>query len=147
MTAENKQRDLETVLKRAEEGRDGHSGVLGAVSDQCISRQFSEYVYELCWLGEMRQKNPDSQSLVALMGVWTSISDDMRLAKFENGAQCWNGPARSTTVHITCSPEIHIDSVHEPQKCEYVLHVRHPVACIQPPNTTANTRPNERDEL
>ncbi|KAJ3363987.1 hypothetical protein HDU91_002791 [Kappamyces sp. JEL0680] len=40
---------------------------------------------------------------------------------FGNGQKCWNGPERSVTVQLFCSPDEKIISIAEPNMCEYFM--------------------------
>lgn len=48
---------------------------------------------------------------------------------YDEGAHCWNGPQRSTTVMLECGPETAILEVSEPSTCTYVMKVSSPAAC------------------
>lgn len=48
---------------------------------------------------------------------------------YENGASCWNGPQRSTKVHLICKAHASILKVEEPNKCEYKMLIGAPVFC------------------
>jgi protein kinase C substrate 80K-H len=49
--------------------------------------------------------------------------------KFEKGTKCWNGPARSLTVEVSCGAEDEILTVEEPDTCRYVATMTSPAAC------------------
>lgn len=48
---------------------------------------------------------------------------------YDNGEQCWNGPKRSASVHLSCGHPERITEVSEPSKCEYRFHLVTPSAC------------------
>ncbi|CCI10126.1 Gbg9288 [Albugo candida] len=48
---------------------------------------------------------------------------------FGGGAKCWNGPERSTIVHLICGTTEEIVSVDEPRTCEYEMVVSTHAAC------------------
>src|SRR5438034_8972658 len=90
----------------------GPDSVFRATKGSCISKDFGEYNYELCWMGSAKQKSKKGGS-EALMGSFVRIttstvdektpSGEIRLQEkmvleYANGQTCWNGPARSTRV-------------------------------------------------
>lgn len=50
----------------------------------------------------------------------------------EGGSSCWNGPNRSVEVQFECGEKAVIESVGEPEKCEYSMVVRTPAVCRTP---------------
>jgi protein kinase C substrate 80K-H len=55
-----------------------------------------------------------------------------RLAlKYENGAHCWNGPSRSTTVVLACAEKNEIWKVVEAEKCVYRMEAGSPAVCTE----------------
>ena len=59
--------------------------------------------------------------------------------KFIGGQKCWNGPERSTDVHVQCGLESKLISVSEPAKCEYVIVMTTPAACVEAPAAATAT--------
>jgi protein kinase C substrate 80K-H len=57
------------------------------------------------------------------------------------GQGCWQGPARSLTVHAVCGSVNQILEVSEPEKCEYVATMATPAEC------TESVLQQMRDEL
>ena len=45
------------------------------------------------------------------------------------GAQCWQGPARSMSVALECGAETQLLSVEEPSRCVYVSRMSTPAMC------------------
>ena len=58
-------------------------------------------------------------------------SDRYTIMKYEGGTMCWNGPARSTTVYLSCGKENKLTSVGEPSRCEYEMHFKTAALCNQ----------------
>ncbi|VEL08959.1 unnamed protein product [Protopolystoma xenopodis] len=51
---------------------------------------------------------------------------------YENGVQCWNGPARSVKVYVHCGSKNEITSISESSRCLYDFHLSTPAACHLP---------------
>lgn len=125
-----------------------NDGIFRALKDQCISRDSGEYEYELCWLGQTKQK-PKKGGGHTNMGnfvgfdlefVDDAIGKDGKglgtgervVLKYENGQGCWNGPARSTRVYLACSEVDEIWKVSESEKCVYRMEVGTAAVCENP---------------
>lgn len=63
--------------------------------------------------------------------------------KYENGAHCWNGPARSVTVVLACAEKEEVWKVREEEKCVYRMEVGTPAVCEVPAAAGAKAK----DEL
>jgi protein kinase C substrate 80K-H len=113
--------------------------------DQCFDFEDREYTYTLCPFKEASQKGKNGGSFVNL-GKWGSWSgpENNKYSEmlYEKGQSCWNGPARSAKVIITCGTEHRITGVSEPSRCEYQMELISPVACEKP-----NDALFEHDEL
>jgi protein kinase C substrate 80K-H len=66
--------------------------------------------------------------------------------KYENGATCWNGPARSTTIILVCYEKNEIWKVIEEEKCIYRMEAGSPAACT-PEAPNAAGKASGKDEL
>jgi protein kinase C substrate 80K-H len=153
----NERSSRETEIDNAE--RDlkkdyGPNGIFRALQDVCQSVESGEYVYEHCFMQSTTQK-PQRGGSNTIMGNFVSVEiidaeppsvmdDDegqesealdtgfgKKIAiKYENGAQCWNGPQRSTLVVLSCSKESTIWRVVEEEKCVYRMEGGSPAACL-----------------
>ncbi|KAK1921369.1 glucosidase II beta subunit-like-domain-containing protein [Papiliotrema laurentii] len=102
----------------------------------CIDTVAGDYTYELCLFGKATQKsNRDSSS--NHLGTFTEWKTDEAPGTYEyytrqyyrNGSRCWNGPMRSVTVDWSCGTTNAIQSVAEPEKCEYFFKATTPALC------------------
>lgn len=121
----------------------GPNGIFRPLKDVCIQKDSGEYTYEHCFLSQTKQIPKKGGSTVT-MGRFNAISsitvDDVNSAgeiqqieklalEYTSGQQCWNGPARSTTVILECGEENEILKITEDEKCIYSMQVTSPVAC------------------
>lgn len=127
--------DLLTDIKKVEEKLSidyGTDGEFAALDDQCFDYTDLEYVYTLCIFGKAIQKAKSGGSEVSL-GHWQEWvgPEDNRYSKmkYDRGFTCWNGPARSTVVTLTCGIEHKLISVTEPSRCEYAMEFSTPAVC------------------
>ena len=63
------------------------------------------------------------------LGKWSKWSDDGKVMHFTGGQSCWQGPARSARVTMTCGAQNRIFSADEPEVCNHVLEMESPAAC------------------
>ena len=166
-TAQNDLSSLQRKKTEQEEDlkRDfGPNDVFRPMKDKCLSLDSGEYTYELCWLGQVTQK-PKKGGMHNNMGRFghflnVTVDEDVgadgkglgsgeRLAmRHENGATCWQGPARSTTVIMACSEEEAVWKVMEEEKCVYRLEVGTPAVCAAPEGLEkAAKKGHVKDEL
>jgi protein kinase C substrate 80K-H len=121
----------------------GPDSVFRATKGSCISKDFGEYNYELCWMGSAKQKSKKGGS-EALMGSFVRIAtstvdektpsgeirpQEKMVLEYANGQTCWNGPARSTRVILECGENSELLKVTEDEKCVYSMQVTTPAAC------------------
>lgn len=149
--AEQEVRNRENDLKRHREDLDKdygpEGGIFRALKDTCISRDSGEYEYEVCFMGQTKQK-PKKGGAHTGMGNFVGFDSEFvdepagssgkglgrgeRLVmKYENGQHCWNGPARSTRVILACAEKEEIWKVSESEKCVYRMEVGTSAVCEQ----------------
>ncbi|EXJ90422.1 hypothetical protein A1O1_03523 [Capronia coronata CBS 617.96] len=170
--AERDLRNTENDLKRHREDLDkdyGPDGIFRAFRDTCISRDSGEYEYELCFMGQTKQKPKKggaNTNMGNFVGFDTEYVDegvgldgkglgtgDRLIMKYENGQGCWNGPARSTKVYLACAEKEEIWKVSESEKCVYRMEVGSAAVCEQQqPNGSASgssskAQAEHKDEL
>ncbi|KAI9720129.1 MAG: hypothetical protein M1828_005775 [Chrysothrix sp. TS-e1954] len=141
----------------------GADDVFRSLKGTCTSLDSGEYTYELCWMDKVTQK-PKKGGAQNNMGNFerfdTIIVDEEvsadgkgvgsgeRVAmKYENGAHCWQGPNRSTTVVIACAEHEEVWKVMEDEKCVYSMHVGSPAVCRPPVTGDGQGVGVTRDEL
>ena len=118
----------------------GLDGELHSIQDQCFDFTQGKYKYEICLYQGSLQKDIESTDTGTSLGRWAGAHMERvvennveyyeRIWKWENGAQCWNGPQRSITAHVNrCGPITKIISANEPDTCRYVVEVESPIAC------------------
>merc|ERR1719244_2071181 len=100
---------------------------------QCFEYTDNEYKYKMCPFDHCSQrgKHGGSETRLGSWGEWVGPEGEGRYSKmkFTGGQGCWNGPARSTLVHLHCGTENHLNQVSEPSRCEYEMHFTTPAAC------------------
>jgi protein kinase C substrate 80K-H len=155
-TAEKEEKDTQSHLSTLEKTLStdfGPDGVFRALKGVCITRQFGEYDYELCFMDRATQKSRkdngkqnlgnfvrietvDETSRNEAAGIFASSWEESHheplsgtVLKHENGAQCWNGPKRSVAVELYCCAENEIRDVVETEKCVYRMEVGTPAVC------------------
>merc|ERR1712228_173412 len=67
-----------------------------------------------------RPKHGGSETRLGSWGSWEGGEGAMKYSvmKYTGGQGCWNGPARSTTVHLHCGTDNVVTAVSEPNKCQ-----------------------------
>ncbi|KAE8230582.1 hypothetical protein CF326_g4414 [Tilletia indica] len=143
--ASKKLRDLERALsdKRGElildPKRHGREGEFKALEGTCIQKEVAEYTYEYCFgRGTLQKTTKGGQSTP--MGNFERFDpanksnekeDEYYLTQlYANGQHCWNGPARSVNVQLSCGLENELVEVFEAEKCIYSMKVRTPAVCF-----------------
>lgn len=123
----------------------GANDIFRALKGHCISADSGDYNYELCWLGQTKQKAKKGGAETGMgnfvridsVSVDEDISPDgrglgsgVRVAlRYENGQHCWNGPNRSTLVVLACADRDEVWRVAEEEKCVYRMEVGTPAVC------------------
>lgn len=173
-SANSELNNVRMKLKTAQEelGKEyGPDDIFRALKGTCISRDIGEYKYEYCFMEKAYQKSlkdsgstflgdhkridiieesstkeggvfpPDDileQHEEKLVG-WTLLN--------ENGARCWNGPARSAKIELYCATENEVRSVVEEEKCVYKFEVGTPAVCEGEEGAQEKVAQEVRDEL
>jgi len=102
--------------------------------DQCYEFNDREYIYKLCPFSKTVQQSKANNGDTSI-GSWAGWAENdetenkYKQMRFTNGLACWNGPQRSTIVHLSCGLENKVISVSEPNKCEYEMKFETPAAC------------------
>lgn len=148
LAAETEVTNLESRRRQSSDDLEkdfGPDDVFRTLDKKCISMDSGEYTYELCMLEGVTQK-PKKGGSQNSMGRFSRfekvVVDDLvgddgrglgsgeRLAMvYDNGAACWQGPARSTTVIMACFETDEVWKVLEEEKCVYRMEVGTPAAC------------------
>lgn len=94
--------------------------------DQCYKSDVSGYTYEFCVFNQITQKSGGSTNV----GKWDGwVGDSYDKMMYNNGAKCWQGPKRETTVSLVCGADNEIKSVEEVAKCVYEMEFATPAMC------------------
>uniref|UniRef100_A0A915IFM3 Glucosidase 2 subunit beta n=1 Tax=Romanomermis culicivorax TaxID=13658 RepID=A0A915IFM3_ROMCU len=139
--AKKKLRDLEDETRRLEEFERidfGMDNEFAGLHRQCFEYSDMQYTYGLCLFDRTYQKPIGSSHSDVGLGTWDSWTghenDKYSKQSYKHGLTCWNGPARSTEIKLTCGIENKLISATEPAKCEYVMEFETPVVCSEPEN-------------
>jgi len=141
--AEKELRDVEGKIKNLKDSLEKDYGVENefmVLQGQCFDYTDNEYKYSMCPFDHCTQagKHGGGSTRLGNWGEWGGPEGEGRYSvmKFVGGQQCWNGPARSTTVYLHCATENTLTSVSEPNRCEYEMHFTTPAVCgKQTPNS------------
>lgn len=167
--AEGDVRNTENDLKRHQDDLDKdygpYQGIFRALKDTCVSRDSGEYEYEVCFMGQTKQKPKKGGGHTGMgnfVGFDTEYVDERAgpdgkglgtgkrlVLKYENGQHCWNGPARSTRVILACSEKEEVWKISESEKCVYRMEVGTAAVC-EPENGSSQAkegREDKKDEL
>ncbi|XP_076276067.1 glucosidase 2 subunit beta [Lasioglossum baleicum] len=146
--AEKAVNDLQSEIRMLEDKLDRDYGVeeeFAPLDGECFEYTDLEYVYTLCMFGKATQRSKSGGSDI-ILGHWNEWAgpngQKYSRMKYDRGLTCWNGPARSTMVTLTCGMENKLISVTEPMRCEYAMEISTPALC-NPSSETADTH----DEL
>lgn len=107
----------------------GQEDEFAALKGECFEFTDREYTYKLCPFDRVTQRQKSGGSETAL-GNWGQWVDGYNKMKYTGGQGCWNGPARSTLVRMSCGRENLLLSVSEPSRCEYEMEFKTPALCM-----------------
>ena len=134
-TAEKSVNELLTEIRKFEEKLDRDFGVdneFAPLDGECFEYTNLEYIYTLCMFSKTTQRSKSGGSDISL-GHWNDWNgpegQKYSRMKYDNGLSCWNGPARSTVVNLSCGRENKLVSVTEPSRCEYAMEFSTPAVC------------------
>lgn len=151
--AERAVREIESNIRTIEQNLEKDYGLnqeYATMDGECPEFEDKEYVYKLCLFEKVTQKSRNGGGEVGLgnWGEWAGDGDSKySTMKYTNGVTCWNGPARMTTVHITCGLETKLTSVTEPYRCEYKFDLTSPAACDDSHFIQQQQKRESHDEL
>lgn len=147
--AEKAINDLQSEIRQLEEKMERDYGpheVFASLDGECFEYTDLEYIYKLCLYAMATQRSKNGGSSVNL-GHWNEwvgpTGAKYTKMKYDRGITCWNGPARSTIVTLSCGTENKLISVTEPSRCEYAMEFSTPALCN--PSTTESA--DKHDEL
>ena len=125
--------DLERKIGGRDEHKYGADGELYGIRDSCYAVESGKYEYEVCMFKKATQRDKGQKGGGTHLGNWAGMSRDeesgQRVMKWDKGTKCWNGPARSATVYVTCGAETKLLTADEPSTCEYVFTMESHIAC------------------
>jgi protein kinase C substrate 80K-H len=140
----NKIRDVESKLSTARGANDEVAKYAEyleylALKDQCFEKEDGAFLYTLCVLGKVKQKELHGHREVTL-GVFDHFEPGYDSAavdgvvpsvvmKFGKGDHCHAFGARTASVTVTCAAKNALLSASEPSTCAYHLHFESPAAC------------------
>eukprot|EP00985_Skeletonema_marinoi_P003093 scaffold1288_cov168-Skeletonema_marinoi.AAC.4 len=122
---------LENELDSSDTSKYGVDGELFMMRDSCHRIESGKYEYEVCIFGKATQRDIGQKGGGTHLGSWDSLlmENGHRTLKWDKGTKCWNGPARSAEVIVTCGRATKILSADEPETCRYVFTMESPIAC------------------
>lgn len=129
---EDKKRHIQDKLKKLKSKTSldyGSDGALRKLHGKCIKKAVTQYEFEICPFDLVRQY--EHGSVIAVLGRFKGWKGDdgNRLMNFAQGDRCWNGPARSIKVELSCGDTEEIVSVEEPNRCAYFMKFKTPAVC------------------
>ncbi|XP_053973775.1 glucosidase 2 subunit beta [Hylaeus volcanicus] len=134
-TAERSVNELQMEIRKLEEKLDRDYGVeqeFASLDGECFEYTDLEYVYTLCIFGKTSQRSKSGGNDITLGHWYDWIGPEGQKyskMKYDRGLTCWNGPARTTIVNLSCGKENKLVSVTEPNRCEYAMEFSTPALC------------------
>ncbi|CAA7269005.1 unnamed protein product [Cyclocybe aegerita] len=143
----NKEKDANEIFSIEGFGAEGEWKKLDGT---CIEKDEGEYIYEVCFFQEVKQKPKNGGSTFSL-GKFDSWNPSVEVGTpgfyekqvYNRGTRCWNGPERNTKLVLSCGLDNAIQTVLELEKCEYQITATSPALCLPVNEKTKGSR----DEL
>jgi len=136
--ADRELRDIKREILNAKKVMEldyGENHEFGPLHGQCFEYTDNEYTYKMCAFDYCSQRGKHGGSETRL-GNWENWAgpegDKYSNMKFAGGQGCWNGPARSSLIHVECGTINQLTAVSEPNRCEYEMKFTTPAACRKP---------------
>ncbi|XP_047146353.1 glucosidase 2 subunit beta isoform X4 [Hydra vulgaris] len=133
---DNEVKELENERRSVEEYLSidyGYNNEFAILKDNCYEFTDREYIYKLCPFSKttQRSKSGGSETDLGKWGNWGELPMKYSTMLYKDGAGCWNGPARSTKVSLSCGAESKLLAVSEPSRCEYAMEFQTPALCTK----------------
>ncbi|XP_065674245.1 glucosidase 2 subunit beta isoform X5 [Hydra vulgaris] len=133
---DNEVKELENERRSVEEYLSidyGYNNEFAILKDNCYEFTDREYIYKLCPFSKttQRSKSGGSETDLGKWGNWGELPMKYSTMLYKDGAGCWNGPARSTKVNLSCGAESKLLAVSEPSRCEYAMEFQTPALCTK----------------
>lgn len=139
---EESRRESEAVVKEGEEYADYPEFL--ALKGQCFDQKDGNFVYSVCILGKVTQKENGRGNSVTLGNfakpnesimphdiVEGTVSSPGLKLKYGKGTHCHAFGARSAEVIVSCGPESVLSEASEPSTCFYSFKLETPAACTE----------------
>jgi len=145
--------DLEREIRELKESMDidfGEDDQFLPLHRQCFEYTDREYTYKLCMFDQVTQrpKAGGADTNLGRWGNWDGPENNIfNKMKYTNGLSCWNGPARSTEVRLSCGIETKLLTVSEPNRCIYVIEAETPAVCTLPVGNAGLDKSDRHEEL
>jgi len=117
----------------------GADGEWKKLHNTCLKKDTGDYVYEVC-LFEGASQTPNHGGSSFSLGNFASWNPSPGVKEgskeyystqiYGQGTKCWNGPARSVKLDLTCGLENVLLTVTELEKCEYLFTGTTPALCL-----------------
>ncbi|KAK7502961.1 hypothetical protein BaRGS_00005910 [Batillaria attramentaria] len=124
--------DAAKQLSPREKTNYGPLGIFYLLSQQCYEHSTHEYRYTICPFQSVKQSSGAVRhTVLGRDGRWVQLTPGDYLLTMAQGdaTLCPDGQPRQTQIRFLCGLEDHVISIHEDQKCRYVVRFSSPAAC------------------